>query len=124
MKLASDRIKDKMKCYDKINDKNESSDKIAKIEKIAMLKENLKENVKLQPLIGNDEVERNVGMQVRNAFEFLIESSKGGNKTPKTPKRKYSRRKIGVITPSNSHKKNGILEWINSIEKEKERLKK
>ena len=124
MKLVSEKIKDKMKCYDKMDDKNKSSDKMVKIEKIAMLKDNLKENVKLQPSIGDDEVERNAGMQIRNAFEFLIESNKGGCITPKTPKRKYNRRRIGLITPTNSHKKNGILEWIKSMEKEKERSKK
>ena len=48
-KLVSESIKDKMKCYDKINIKNESSVKVVKIEKLSKLKDNLNENVKLPP---------------------------------------------------------------------------
>ena len=124
MKLVSESIKDKIKCYDKINVKNESSGKVVKIEKLSKLKDNLNENVKLQPSNGDTEVERNDGKEVRNAFALLLESSKGGCSTPKTPKRKYTRRKIGLITPTNSQKKNGIVEWLRSIEKEKRNLKK
>ena len=44
-------------------------------------------------------VEANEMVEVQNAFEVMLESSKGGKNTPELPVKRKMRRKIGCKTP-------------------------
>ena len=71
--------------------------------------------------LSSDKIEQGK-RKITDAFELMLESSKGGSMTPKRPKKKNSRKKIGERnTPSNSHKKRNIRDWLNSMNEEKEK---
>ena len=99
LKKVSEKLKDKMYKYEDKIDKIEVKEvKLDKINMIKSLKENI--NMKEDSLGNNSEIDtmkKNDVMQIKNAFELMFESAKGGKLKPITPKRKKSKVKVASI---------------------------
>ena len=88
-----------------------------------MIKESLKENINMkEESLGNnseiDTMKKNDVMQIKNAFELMFESAKGGKLKPITPKRKKSKMKVASIgTPKSTIKGSTVAGWLRKMSK-------
>ena len=112
LKEVSNKIRSKMLKYDDDSknkgDKKESKTVVIEIKdaiKLSLIKGALKENVQVKGKVEAEavevvaNVEANEMVEVQNAFEVMLESSKGGKNTPELPVKRKKRRKIGYKTP-------------------------
>ena len=69
----------------------------------------------------NDNMNKNDVSKIRNAFELMFESNKGGNIRSITPKRKKGRKKVARIgTPKSAAKDGNIGDWFRRMSKNNE----
>ena len=93
--------------------------------KLERIKDSLNENVRVQGDVEqcsrleiDENLEAKKNSELKNAFEIMLESRKGGYTPSNTPRKRFLRKKIGERKSLEKNKRHvSIRDWFKGLEK-------